>query len=266
MQLVFHILQLLRLGAVSVLKNAANVLRCIGTDCPDLTVSEVARRLDMPKANASRLLKAMREAGMLEIIGTTHRHRPGSLMLYVGSLQRHSSLLIGKASEAVASVSDTFGHTGYISMLDGREVVGVADFEGSNALRVVSNIGRRLPAHLSATGRTLLGRLSDDEVRRRYDGHTEFDALRRTLDVVRERGFALSSQESTQGVDAIAIGVGDPKTSESVSLCIVYPHGHVDEDGRDAITAALADHASRIASEFGDTQFVAPRIQHKEKR
>ena len=35
-------------------KNAANVLRCIGTDCPDLTVSEVSRRLEMPKANASQ--------------------------------------------------------------------------------------------------------------------------------------------------------------------------------------------------------------------
>lgn len=252
--------------AISVLKNAANVLRCLGTDCPDLTVSEVARRLDMPKANASRLLKAMREAGMLETIGTSHRHRPGSLMLYVGSLHRQASVLIAKASDAVARVSETFGHTGYVSMLDGREVVGVADFEGSNALRVVSNIGRRLPAHRSATGRTLLARLSDDEVQRRYDGHPEADQLRASLDRVRVQGFAVSSQETTPGVDAIAIGVGDPQTSENVSLCIVYPHGHVDEDGRDAITAALADHASRIAGEFGDPHFVAPRIQQKENR
>lgn len=242
------------------------MLRCVGTDCPDLTVSEVARRLEMPKANASRLLKAMREAGMLETIGTSHRHRPGSLMLYVGSLQRHASVLIGEASEAVASVSKTFGHTGYVSILDGCEVVGVADFEGSNALRVVSNIGRRLPAHLSATGRTLLARLSDEEVRRRYDGYAEIDALCGKLDMVRAQGFALSSQESTQGVDAIAIGVGDPKTLENVSLCVVYPHGHVDEAGRDAITAALADQANRIAREFGDIQFVAPAFQQKEKR
>jgi DNA-binding IclR family transcriptional regulator len=250
--------------AISVLTNAVNVLRCIGTDCPDLTVSEVARRLDMPKANASRLLKAMREAGMLETIGTSRRHRPGSLLLYVGSLQRHSSVLIGKASEAVASVCKAFGHTGYVSMLDGREVVGVADFEGTNALRVVSNIGRRLSAHRCATGRALLARMPDDKVCRLYDGHSELADLRKALRVIHEQGFAISSQESAPGVDAIAIAVGDPKTSENLSLCIVYPHGHVDHHERGAITAALADHAAQIAAELGDTHFVAPKTQQKE--
>lgn len=249
---------------ISVLTNAANVLRCIGTDCPDLTVSEVARRLDMPKANASRLLKAMREAGMLETIGTSHRHRPGSLMLYVGSLQRHSSVLIGKASEAVASVSKAFGHTGYVSMLDGREVVGVASFEGTNALRVVSNIGRRLAAHRSATGRALLARMPDDNVRRLYGGHAELAEVRKALRQIHEQGFAFSSQESAPGIDAIAVAVGDPKTSENLSLCIVYPHGHVDDNERDAITAALADHTARIAAELGDSQFIAPKILQKE--
>ena len=54
---------------MSVLNNAADVLRCFGNDCPDLTVTDVVRLLGMPKANASRLLKAMREANMLETIG-----------------------------------------------------------------------------------------------------------------------------------------------------------------------------------------------------
>lgn len=252
-------------SAISVLTNAANVLRCFGTDCPDLTVSEVARRLTIPKANASRLLKSMREAGMLETIGTSHRHRPGNLMLYVGSFQRHSSVLIGKASEAVAEVSKTFGHTGYVSMLDGGKVVAIADFEGSNTLRVVSNVGRRLPAHRSATGRSLLARMSQDDVDRLFEGHAEITDLRQALELVRAQGCALSSQESTPGVDAIAIAIGDPITSETLSLCIVYPHGHVDKDGRDAIKTALADHASRIASELGDTRFVMPPIKQKDR-
>ena len=201
---------------------------------------------------------------MLETIGTSLRHRPGSLMLYVGSLQRHASLLMARASEALAEVSARFGHTGYISMRDGREVVGVVDFEGTKTLRVVSNIGRRLPAHLSATGRTLLARLPDDMVDRLYDGHDGLDSLRRALEVVRAQGFAISQQESTPGVDAVAIGVCDPTTTEALSLCIVYPHGHVDDAGRDTIISALAAQAVRIAKDFGDTSFVAPRLQQEE--
>ena len=66
---------------MTVLENAARVLRCFGPDCPSLLVSEVVQRLGLPKANASRLMKAMRESGMLETIGDSHRHRPGTMML-----------------------------------------------------------------------------------------------------------------------------------------------------------------------------------------
>jgi DNA-binding IclR family transcriptional regulator len=245
---------------MSVLQNAADVLRCFGTDCPDLTVADVVRRLGMPKANASRLLKAMREANMLETIGETHRHRPGRLMLDLAAAFRRSSRLIGSASEVVGEVSGRFGHTGYISVRDGREMTAVADFQGTNALRVVSNIGRRLPAHLSATGRSLLARLSDEEVRALYAGHPAMADLPAQLAEVRRNGYALSSQEATPGVDAIGIAVGDPATDEAISLCIVYPHALVDDKGRDSMIAALATGAARIAQELGDAAFVVPRI------
>jgi DNA-binding IclR family transcriptional regulator len=249
---------------MSVLQNAADVLRCFGTDCPDLTVSDVVKRLDMPKANASRLLKAMREANMLETIGHTHRHRPGRLMLDLAAAYRRSSMLIGRASEVVAEASGAFGHTGYISVRDGREVTAVVDFQGTNALRVVSNIGRRLPAHLSATGRSLLARLRADEVLALYAGHDALSALPAQLATVRQQGFAYSSQEATPGVDAIAIAVSDPLTDETVSLCIVYPHALVDTKGRDEMIAALAKGAARIAEDLGDSAFVAPRIEEKD--
>ena len=139
----------------------------------------------------------------------------------------------------------------------------VADFPGTNDLRVVSSIGRRLTAHGSATGRTLLARLSDAEVLELYDGRPEAEGLIARLDRVRAQGFALSLQEATPGVDAIAIAVGDPATDEAVSLCIAYPHAVVDDAGRDEMLAALAEGAARIAVELGDRSFVAPRISEK---
>jgi hypothetical protein len=67
--------------AMSILDNAASVLRCFGAGCPSVTVTEVTRLLGLPKTSASRLLRAMREAGMLETIGATKQHRHGRLML-----------------------------------------------------------------------------------------------------------------------------------------------------------------------------------------
>lgn len=248
---------------MTILQNAADVLRLFTTGCTHLTVSEVTARLAMPKANASRLMKAMRDAGLLETVGDTRQHRPGRLVLDLAASFRHSSGVIGRASEVVGEVSRQFGHTGYLSLREGREVTGVADFVGTNALRVVGAVGRRLKAEASATGRSLLARLPDDEIRRLYLGYAGLDSLLAKLDQIRADGFSYSSQEATPGVDAIAIAVSDPATEEAVSLCIVFPHAVVSDADRDAMLAALADGATRIAQELGDTGFVAPRIPQK---
>ena len=246
---------------MSVLQNAASVLKLYSPDCLELTVSEVARRLEMPKANASRLMKAMRDAGMLDTIGDTLRHRPGTVMLDLAALFRRSSRLISRAGDAVAAVSAQFGHTGYVTIRDGLEVTAVADYPGSNALRVVSNIGRRLTAHQSATGRTILARKTDAEVASLYNDQGPALTLPPLLAEIRTQGFATSSQETTHGVDAIAIAVADPSTREVVSLCLVFPHGLVDAQSHYAMIAALGTAAEQIAADLGDTAFVAPDIR-----
>ena len=76
---------------MTVLNNASEILRCFSSDCTELTVTDVVNRLGMPKSNASRLMKAMREAGLLETIGDSKRHRPGRLFLNITAAFRSSS-------------------------------------------------------------------------------------------------------------------------------------------------------------------------------
>jgi DNA-binding IclR family transcriptional regulator len=246
---------------VTVLANAAAILRCFSSDCTEVTVTEVATWLEMPKANASRLMKAMREAGLLEVIGDTKRHRPGRLLLDISAAFRGSSSLILMASEAVARVSADCGHTGYVSVLSGREVTAVSDTPGSNTLRVVSNLGRRLPAHAASTGRALLARLSDAEVRRLYpaglppgpaNAPQTLDDLLNRLAEIRAGGVAVSHAEATPGVDAVSVAVGDATTGESVAMCVVFPGAVVGEDERAAIRAGLVNGAASIAARTGD--------------
>ncbi|MCC6306518.1 MAG: IclR family transcriptional regulator [Rhodobacteraceae bacterium] len=246
---------------MTVLANAAAILRCFSSECAELTVTDVALRLDMPKANASRLMKAMREAGLLETIGAGKRHRPGRLLLDISAAFRHSSPLILMGAEAVARVSAACGHTGYVSVLTGREVTAVTDAPGSNTLRVVSNLGRRLPAHATSTGRALLARQSDAEVRRLYptglpagpaNGPRSLDDLLERLRRIRAEGFALAHEEATAGVDAVAVAVGDPATGEAVALCVVFPAAVVGPAERQAILRGLLGGAAEIAARTGD--------------
>ncbi len=235
---------------MTILTAAAQVLRCFRHDCVSLTLTDLVAISGMPKSNASRLLRAMRDAGLLETIGDTKRYRPSLLLLEVARTYARSSTLVQRAHEVVSELSRACGHTGYVSVRDGRTVAAVTDHPGTNALRVASNIGRRLPAAASATGRSLLARLSDAQIRQLYAEGLDppsptapqtIDDLLERLARVRREGYATSHDEAARGVGAIAVAVADDSTGEEASLCIVFPASTTDEAERSAIIAALQE-------------------------
>lgn len=250
---------------MTTLSSAADVLRCLSADRPYLTVSTAAELLGVPKSTASRLLRAMLEAGFLETVGASKKYRPGLLLYEAGRLYRDSSSLIERAAAVVARISGATGHTGYVSQREGRDIVAVTDHPGTNALRVSSSIGRRLEAFASATGRTLLARMSDEDVRKLYSNPLtppsptapqSIDELLARLAAVRRLGFAESHDESNRGVGAVAVAVGDPERREAVSLCIVYPASMIAPPERQSIIDALRAGAAEIAVITRDPMFI----------
>jgi DNA-binding IclR family transcriptional regulator len=250
---------------MTTLSSAADILRCLSVDRPFLTVSTAAELLGVPKSTASRLLRAMLEAGFLETIGASKKYGPGLLLYEAGRLYRDSSSLIQRAAAVVARISSDTGHTGYVSKREGRDIVAVTDHPGTNALRVASSIGRRLEAFASATGRTLLARMSNEDVRKLYPhpltppsptAPQDIDELLASLATVRCQGFAESHDESNRGVGAIAVAVADPERGDAVSLCIAYPASMIAPSERQQIIDALRAGAAEIAAVTRDPSFI----------
>jgi len=242
---------------MTILANAADVLRCFTSQRLELTLTDVVALLGTPKSSTSRLLRAMRDAGLLELAPASRRYRPGILLFELGQTYRRASTLLARADDAVARLSRRFGHTGYVSVLDGADVVGVAHHEGTSALRVGTPIGRRLAGFASSTGRSLLARRSDADVRALHPqplrpvhpaSPADIDALLAMLATVRRDGYATSAAEANPGVGAMSVAVGERQTGEEVSLCIVYPLATVSDTEREAMLHALLAEAAEIAA------------------
>lgn len=246
---------------MTTLASAAAVLRCFSATRSSITVTEAASLLALPKSNTSRLLRAMRNAGLLETIGESKRYRPGALLLGLGQSFRSASSLVSRADAVVARLVAAIGHTGYVSIRDGNAVSGVTYHPGSNALHVATPVGRPLPAHSCATGRSLLARMTDDQVRALFDGPwtpvsrtapQDITELLDRLRKVRTLGYAESHDEANRGVGAIACAVDAPETGETVSLCIAYPIATVTAAERKDIIGRLLSGARDVAALVGD--------------
>ena len=102
---------------------------------------------------------------------------------------------------------------------DGLEMTYLARHDGRQPVRLTSQIGRRLPATVTATGKAALASLDQDDLDRRLAGLWELPvltpksigsvaALRADLTAVRGRGYAMDDEETVEGV--VCFGVAIP--------------------------------------------------------
>lgn len=242
------------------LRNCATVLRLFSAERRQLSVTEAAARLGIPKSSASRLLKAMKEAGLLRHVAGTPRYEIGNLLFEVARLHRSSSDLIEMTDAELRALTRATGHTGYISILDGTDMMVIRMHRGTHPLQVVTPLGQRAPAFATATGRAVLARLADAEVRRLHRGGLQppsprapqsLRALLQALAEVRAQGHCTAIGEAIPGVGSIAASVADPESQETLGFCLSFPAAVPLREQR-RIRALLVAAARRIAEQVED--------------
>ena len=201
-------------------------------------MTEVAQMLGLPKSNVSRLLRTMREVGLLDSARDGRGYSPGTMLLGFGEVASAGRSLGMRAHAAITRLSEQSGHAGFVSARVGSYMVGLTHHAGRNPLQVgVFLGGQRLHIDACATGRALLASLSDDEVHTLLGGQVSratpqspatMEALFERIALVRERGYAESHHEAGRGVGALAVAVRDERTAETLSFCITYPESTVD--------------------------------------
>ena len=249
--------------------NVARVLRLFTAERSVLSVTEVAQLLTLPKSSSSRLLKAMAETGLLTSTDTAVGYAVGNLIFETSRRHRANSTLSVVADEALARIVKATGHTGYIAILDGADVLGLRMRPGSKPLRVVTSPGDRLPAFCSSTGRALLARLDDAAVRALYplplqppspNAPPTVDDLIAALAGVRDKGWSQATDESLPGVESLAICVEDRENGERVAICISYSAAMISAHEKSRIVTLLMRAGCELGLKFDDEFWTAPRF------
>lgn len=133
---------------------------------PGLTFSAVVEALGLP-STVSRLLSIMESEGLLERDPGSRCFRLGRMLLTLAS-QYLSTPLMDCASPMMVRLAAESSSTGYISVLDGREIMVMRMFQGRMVMQLVTPPGSRMAAAQTPVGRALLARHSDDYVRKLY--------------------------------------------------------------------------------------------------
>ena len=251
---------------MSILGNVQRVLQLFAADTDDLSFTEAAARLDLPKSSVSHLLNQMTRYGLLDQHAETRRYRAGVLLGQAARAAYSATPLDDACRETLQDISARSGLTAYLSTLNGAETVVLQRLNGDTPVQVLSSPGSRRAAPGTAMGRVLLARLEPDEISALYgtdpalalpqtgrSGLADVGALLRCLDEVRRTGHALVVDGAMPGIGAVAAAVRDPRDGELRGLCLSFSAAHhADTAQTQAWQRLLLDAVGALGRRLGD--------------
>lgn len=246
---------------MSSLTSGIDILQCFASERPELRVSDVARRLNMPKSTVTRLLKEMLRHGLVEQDRKTRTYRPGPLAFRLGTLYQAHLQILDLVETAVEELVAEFGLTGYIGVLDGTDVVILRVRQGSYPVRFVLEPGYRVPAFTTAIGKALLARMDDATVTEMHPPELHYETthldmpiaqLLRELRAARTQGWSEAAERTFTGFGAVGTAVGAADGQQPLGFCLSYPTNTRFDNEKERMVARLISQADRIGRRAGD--------------
>lgn len=226
-----------------------------------LSFVDVQEQMRWPRSSTYNLLRTMVEAGHLEFDERDRRYRIGLRLWEAGQAYTRTRDLARVAQPHLAGACAALNETVQLAVLDGMENVYVTKVESDHKLKLVSEIGSRLPAYATGLGKVLLAGLDPAELERRlgpvklqsFTSHTiaDKDRLREVLDQVRGQGFATDNGEYTDGVFCVAVPVRDNSGGVVAAISSSVPDVRVTDQLRSAMREVLTNHAARLSIDLG---------------
>lgn len=236
--------------AVVVVERAIAILDVLAEADSDLGTNEIARRAGVNPSSASRLLATLSRSELVRRTPDTGRFHLGLRLVELGNAALSRIDLRDLARPHLTALMEAAGETATLSV-PGETTAMTLDFVQSPAtVRSVAEIGRPSIPYATAIGKvfcTYTGRVPENEfvacTHRTITDRTLFD---KTLEEVRERGWAEALEERELGLNAIAAPVLDANAQLVAVLGLQGPSWRFDAAAMRAAVPTLLEHAAAL--------------------
>ncbi|MCF3963154.1 IclR family transcriptional regulator [Streptomyces fuscigenes] len=239
-------------GGVQSLERAFDLLERMADAGGEVGLSELSASSGLPLPTIHRLMRTLVACGYVRQ-QTNRRYALGPRLIRLG--ESASRLLGTWARPYLARLVDETGETANMALLDGDEVVYVAQVPSRHSMRMFTEVGRRVLPHSTGVGKALLAHLPADEVRDLLARTgmpaatdrtiTTPDRFLAALDEVRATGYAVDDNEQEVGVRCLAVPIPGSPTAAAISIS--GPAGRVTEAATGRIVPVLQEVAGALS-------------------
>jgi DNA-binding IclR family transcriptional regulator len=249
-------------GSVKSAERVLALLELLGERKTPLRLIDIVEALKIPKSSAHGLLQTLIAKDFV-VRDELQRYRVGMKLFSLAATALEFQDIRHIARPTMETLAKQLHATCNLAVLDGHDVLYVEKVEDpSNPVRVVTQVGTRLPAHVTSLGKVLVAELPEDIAKTWLREHTftKFTAQSRTsatafgrdLRAYRQLGFAMDQHEFHDVISGFASGVRDSSGTVVAALSLTCL-GSTAEAGEQArIGQAVREAADEISLHLGD--------------
>jgi DNA-binding IclR family transcriptional regulator len=249
--------------SVPSVRRAVAMLNVLASGPPSATLASLSKTLGIPRSSALALCNTLVATGLMRR-APDGSYRLGAHTLELSRAYLGQTGLHAEFERAVGELGTIADYTLVLSVLDGTDVVYVGRRNGSQAAGVTYELGMRLPAHCTASGKAMLCQLAPDDVRQRYriargatlpaltaKSITSVSELIADLSLCQKRGYATDDEETALGMFCVGAAIRDDADRIAGAVALSLVKAAVDADGLERTANEVVRIAARISAALG---------------
>jgi DNA-binding IclR family transcriptional regulator len=236
------------------------VLELLAEEPFELSVSDIAKVLTMPRASAHRLCTTLVEGGFVEHVSTHKRYRLTPKSLRVGSGYLRHSAIYRAAFFPMQELAKQIPGTVQLGVLSEGRALFIYAVGYPGAAHVFTDVGLQRALHATASGKLFLADMPLDQVEQlmshgveKYTERTtvSFARMKEELIQVASKGYAVNDEELLPGYLAYAAPVLDSSRRTVGAISITLPVDRTRSTKKTPHVALLCETAQKTSLQLG---------------
>jgi DNA-binding IclR family transcriptional regulator len=245
------------------IRRAVAVFELLAGSRRGLSLSEVSRKLEMPKSSTHRILNTLEQTACIHKNHENGRYYLGVKLIGLSRAIVEGLELRETATPLLAGLMKRTKLTVHMAVLEHGQAVLVAKLEPPNQPSVGTWVGRAMDANSTAAGKALIAYLSPSELAKQFKSGTfvrhnsktivTMQQLKAELARIRQIGYSLDDEEDELGTRCVGAPVFDRSGKVAAAISVVGFTEQVSHTRLESLAEAVKQTAAAISARLGAT-------------
>ncbi|MGE5630007.1 MAG: IclR family transcriptional regulator [Caulobacteraceae bacterium] len=226
-----------------------------------LGLTEISSRLNYGVSATYHLLNTLKLCSIIEQDKKTKKYRIGVGLFRISGMAKRQNVLANLAQPYLDKLRAAVNETSNLLVLDGSEVIYIAQSESTKLLKMFTQLGAKVPLYCTGGGKLLLS-YKPQEYQELILNKTTFqkytkntlsskEELLKEFEIIKKQGYAIDNEEREDGVTCVAAPVFDCYGEAIASMSISGPSYRLKEKGLDKIIPNVILEAKELSNSLG---------------